>query len=1708
MVERARIGIKVVDSLIEGGIPRKTSVAVQGPSGNEKYDLALSFVKEGIRKGEAVIVALSSISPEEFKRGMKAIGIDTEPLEKERMLRIIDWYSHKEKPIMDIEEDNGILRCSVDLINVGIAFSRAIAELEESPNKRAVVEILSPALNEYDLQKVYGFAQSTKAKLERIGFTSLFLVEKEMHDSVTLSTLLQPFDGVIDIERTREGDKIVRKVGALSMKNTKVDSNYVPLTVGDSGIKSDEGEGEDETIPKKIEDVSDSKDVQLWYDLGTKLLLKGDSERALKCFDKVLSLDSSHVGAWSSKANALKDLGRMDEATKCYERALESSKKTQEKPERPKAEAEEPSRKCSYCSETIPSRLKFCDNCGMSELTAKVAGMDVNRIMRVCDVKLGRNPEDVDALFVKGATYEKIGNHERAIQVLNELTHLDPRYPGVWILKAKIYARLGDVKNAAKCREMALSSFEEQGEREYQYECPVCGQGVPKDADVCDHCGARFEVAPVEVESTEEPAERVKPRRPKREDERERLRREIAGLRSRKPKLAPRTKDVPQQKEPATPADRFGLTNGLVRKSLSSIPGRTNGLTNGRAPGKTNGLTNGRGRTNGLVNGLRGRVNGLTNGLVNGRGRVNGLTYGLVNGRGRVNGFTNGLVNGFRSIKMGLTNGVTNGLGLTNGLGSGKFARETKRYKWKVFLPPLVAVFLLTVPLIMPTTIPSGAQGKIRIDAAFSDWDDVIRTEVRSDQTIDPNIDMTEVSVEDNDNYLSFFIQVRGNILQGDVQGRIADVFDIFLDVDRRSDTGYDIAGIGADFLLQIAGIEGRVDIARVSRFDPFRNPRDWNSWIVSSSVFSACSGDSLEAQVYWETLAPVPSAVDAYFHSKSWMGDEDFSDYIVSNSKGILSVTQRSLVTTDVLTGNNQPLLQFDIQALERDITLERFTIEVRGTAQPSDISYLKLVDESGTPLEQKIFLGVPVSFTHERFIEEGTSVRFVVLADIGASNSGHTIGARISDRNEIYCENGTVSLTTVASDRDLGYVGTLPTLPIADGAFVEWTNPILDQLGEESTSGNCNIDIMALSFFAWDSDAFFFLKVEARIFEGRPVMVRNPFIPLEVPRVVDSDLDSVPDDVDGPGGSGIYRFDFDNDGVPDLQENNDVDGDGIIDYALGPDMWLNTTIPVSYPPQYANQSVARYIGPVELPPEYGYDIARIYIDSDNSTLTGHPRMGIGSDYLVEVVGISNEVVSAKFMEFSGSFPGEWKWDEVSTPEAFETLNQMELSVIDSPGITNASAVGFEITDAFQNIDVNDDMSRGTRNSSEGGWLFSSPAKNGGTRASYQVDTSTSSEATAYSHQRKLIYDGTYWWAFYYNGTETVYEYSSDGQTWTNPPEKAFSTSGVKYASLWYNDTGSTKVVYVVGDNSTATSSVYVRRGTISGTTISWGTEYTVTVCHQNGPMADKVAFISQDSQGYLWIISNNRPSAGSNYNIAGVRSTNVDDVSSWGTYTDLLAANADTAYLYAIIVPLSGQDMYAIWYNEGNLEGKKYTSGTGWGSVTSIDTTTSGVTNKTVSAVVDSAYNIHLVYINETGRVNYTKYTNSWSSPTVLDTNANNEYVTITLDNSTNYLYLFYINSTHQIKGKALDFPSWVDITGIEENTDEKDWLTSVYEVDSVLKICWEWTNGTTSPYQVRFETGIPEFEDVIAPVFFLAILALMVRRKRRERRSVPRQ
>src|SRR2546425_482629 len=152
------------------------------------------------------------------------------------------------------------------------------------------------------------------------------------------------------------------------------------------------------------------------------------------------------------------------------------------------------------------------------------------------------------------------------LETLDRLAALDSAYPGLWVLKTKLHAKLGQADLARQSRMRAQQSEPEAAKAiDATVPCPMCEEPVALDATSCANCGVKF----TPTRSLED---------------------ELDGL-----------------------GRTNGLTNGL---------GRTNGLTNGL--GRTNGLTNGLARTNGLTNGL-GRTNGLTNGL----GRTNGLTNGL-----------------------------------------------------------------------------------------------------------------------------------------------------------------------------------------------------------------------------------------------------------------------------------------------------------------------------------------------------------------------------------------------------------------------------------------------------------------------------------------------------------------------------------------------------------------------------------------------------------------------------------------------------------------------------------------------------------------------------------------------------------------------------------------------------------------------------------------------------------------------------------------------------------------------------------------------------------------------------------------------------------------------------------------------------------------------------------------------------------------------
>ncbi|MCW3130787.1 MAG: tetratricopeptide repeat protein [Methanophagales archaeon] len=80
------------------------------------------------------------------------------------------------------------------------------------------------------------------------------------------------------------------------------------------GVKS-------KTSSKKEATVSEKEQIAEWLITGVSLYDEGKFEKAIEYYDKILAIEPSWE-AWNNKGNALRQLGKFDEALHCLEEAL------------------------------------------------------------------------------------------------------------------------------------------------------------------------------------------------------------------------------------------------------------------------------------------------------------------------------------------------------------------------------------------------------------------------------------------------------------------------------------------------------------------------------------------------------------------------------------------------------------------------------------------------------------------------------------------------------------------------------------------------------------------------------------------------------------------------------------------------------------------------------------------------------------------------------------------------------------------------------------------------------------------------------------------------------------------------------------------------------------------------------------------------------------------------------------------------------------------------------------------------------------------------------------------------------------------------------------------------------------------------------------------------------------------------------------------
>jgi hypothetical protein len=282
---------------------------------------------------------------------------------------------------------------------------------------------------------------------------------------------------------------------------------------------------------------------------------------------------------------------------------------------------------------------------------------------------------------------------------------------------------------------------------------------------------------------------------------------------------------------------------------------------------------------------------------------------------------------------------------------------------------------------------------------------------------------------------------------------------------------------------------------------------------------------------------------------------------------------------------------------------------------------------------------------------------------------------------------------------------------------------------------------------------------------------------------------------------------------------------------------------------------------------------------------------------------------------------------------------------------------------------------------------------------------------------------------------------------------------------------------------------------------------------------LGGKNAFVSQDASGYIWVLSSNctRTTPTATYDLTAFKSQSTNSVTgTWSNIGNMLTTDDGGSNLKGVIVPAgTGSYMWSVYGYGGNVSARKYT--TSWSSQTdfTIADKTDVTTNTDLappSAVVDGNGVCRVVYGDSNTNAAqlrshiYARYNSSataWSAAYALSTVATTDShraPTISLDASNNNVFAFWVQvDDNSIVYKKYSAGAWSGTpTAFVSTSHAKYYLTSVYSAPSEARICVEWTQNTTGLIQVIFEK-IPEFGDVVVPVFSVLVVFIAVYRRR---------
>ena len=229
-MDRAPTGIRGLDDLLEGGLPRGTWTLIYGENGTGKTVIAMEFIWRGLCEGEGCLYELTDQPVENLRAYFRSFSWDLAPFEKSRQVRFRQSF-----PRYNISPDPYVAYVSGrPSAQMNRSFHEEMLELDDGHQLTRIAsdcESLKLLRGGFD-EEIRALEWSKEWGMKH-GITGIRCVSRDLQDPQAEAMMRQYHDNIIEL---RLGD-MGRELRIMKMFATEHPVDWMPFEITGEGVQ-------------------------------------------------------------------------------------------------------------------------------------------------------------------------------------------------------------------------------------------------------------------------------------------------------------------------------------------------------------------------------------------------------------------------------------------------------------------------------------------------------------------------------------------------------------------------------------------------------------------------------------------------------------------------------------------------------------------------------------------------------------------------------------------------------------------------------------------------------------------------------------------------------------------------------------------------------------------------------------------------------------------------------------------------------------------------------------------------------------------------------------------------------------------------------------------------------------------------------------------------------------------------------------------------------------------------------------------------------------------------------------------------------------------------------------------------------------------------------------------------------------------------------